>query len=77
MTNISEHVTLVQLMEYLGNVNHAITHLLFKYSSMLSYIALVAVIILILTKADAKLLKQQLLNYFKKSDIFRWFYIKM
>ena len=25
MTDISEHVTLVQLMDYLGNVNHAIS----------------------------------------------------
>ena len=25
MTDISEHVILVQLMEYLGNVNHAIS----------------------------------------------------
>ena len=25
MTDISEHVTLFQLMDYLGNVNHAIS----------------------------------------------------
>ena len=25
LTDISEHVTLVQLMDYLGNVNHAIS----------------------------------------------------